>query len=182
MFVHSGAFHLGFNMWACYNFLPPVSYSRLFEGSPYHTLSFFLSAGVLSGLGQHLSTSFARSVVHYAIPSGGASGALFGVFAAFCMQYPQAEVGIILLPFRFDAQSLLPCVMLFDFLGMVGLYNLGLGHGVSQEAIQMYTANTSQAHLSGALLGVGYSYFDGKNKVWVPLVDFWKRRLKNKSA
>jgi rhomboid-like protein len=38
-----------------------------------------------------------------------------------------------------------------------------------------------QAHLSGALIGVGYSYFDGKNKVWKPLVRFWKRRLQNAS-
>jgi rhomboid-like protein len=28
------------------NFMKPVGYSRLFEGSPYHTLSFFLSTGV----------------------------------------------------------------------------------------------------------------------------------------
>ncbi|KAF2659092.1 hypothetical protein K491DRAFT_591724 [Lophiostoma macrostomum CBS 122681] len=165
MFVHSGSFHLLFNLWACNNFIPPVGASRLFEGNPYHMLSFFLSTGVLSGLGQHLSTKLARSLTPMVIPAGGASGALFGFLGAFCMQYPDAELGIILLPFRFDAQSFLGCVMLFDFLGMVGLYNLGLGHG---------------AHLSGALVGVGYSYFDGKNNIWKPLVDFWKRRLKGK--
>lgn len=34
-----------------------------------------------------------------------------------------------------------------------------------------------KAHFSGALLGVAYSQFDGKNNVWKPLVRFWKRQL-----
>ncbi|PSN62278.1 hypothetical protein BS50DRAFT_141701 [Corynespora cassiicola Philippines] len=166
MFVHSGLFHFGFNMWACWNFLLPVGYSRMFEGQPLHTLSFYLSAGLLSGYAQHLSTIFTRqaaSAYKLWIPSGGASGALFAIFGAFCMQYPHQSVGIVFLPFSFEAQSFLPFVMLFDLIGMIRPYSFAsLGHA---------------AHLSGTLLGVAYSSFDGKEKLWKPLVRFWKRQL-----
>lgn len=33
--------------------------------------------------------------------------------------------------------------------------------------------------MSGALIGVGYSYFNGKDNLWKPMVGFWKRRLQN---
>jgi rhomboid-like protein len=49
MFVHGGALHFGLNMYFLHTFMGPVGYSRAFEGSPYHPLSFFLSTGVLSG-------------------------------------------------------------------------------------------------------------------------------------
>ncbi|KAF2240949.1 hypothetical protein BU26DRAFT_611160 [Trematosphaeria pertusa] len=168
--VHSGPMHLLFNMWACHNFLPSTGYSRLFEGDPYHTLSFYLSAGLISGYAQHLTTMFARAragIPAIFIPSGGASGALFGVFAAFCMQYPDAGVGILFVPYYMDAQYFLPAIMLFDFVGMVRGYSfVNFGHA---------------AHLAGASMGIVYSYFDGKNRIWKPLVRFWKRRLQNQS-
>ncbi|KAF2268739.1 hypothetical protein CC78DRAFT_529725 [Lojkania enalia] len=167
-FVHSGALHLGFNMWACYNFLLPTGYSRAFEGNPYHVLSFFLSTGVLTAYAQHFATKFARPTYPPAalIPSGGASGALFSIFAVFCMQYPDAGVGIIFLPFSFPAINFLPCVMLFDLYGMVKGYKaLNFGHA---------------AHLSGMLIGIAYSAFDGKSLIWNPLVRYFKRSLQEK--
>lgn len=131
MFVHSGPFHFLVNMWACWNFLLPVGYSPLFEGNPYHTLSFFLSTGVLSGYAQHWSTLFARNPNALITPSGGASGALFGVFAAFCMQYPDAGVGIIFVPITIAASTMLPFVMGFDLVGAIrGYRGLSLGHAV----------------------------------------------------
>ncbi|KAF1972141.1 hypothetical protein BU23DRAFT_469085 [Bimuria novae-zelandiae CBS 107.79] len=167
-FVHSGPLHLAINAYAIYNFLPPTGYSRLFHGDTYHMLSFFLSTGIISGLAQHVaSTVFKRHGAWSArIPSGGASGALFALFGAFCMEYPASGVGIILIPYHVEAQYFLPMVMLFDFVGMVrGYPGVRLGHA---------------AHLGGACLGVVYSYFDGHTNVWRPLVDFWKRHLKNK--
>ncbi|KAF2020116.1 hypothetical protein BU24DRAFT_419690 [Aaosphaeria arxii CBS 175.79] len=140
-FVHGGPFHLFFNMWACYNFLLPTGYSKLFEGDPYHTLSFFLSTGILSGYAQHLTTRFqdqAKVLRSGAVPSvwirsGGASGALFGIFGVFCMQYPDAGVGIVFIPISIAAANFLPMVMAFDLYGMVrGFSSLNLGHAVSR--------------------------------------------------
>ncbi|KAF2275585.1 uncharacterized protein EI97DRAFT_399781 [Westerdykella ornata] len=171
IFAHSGAFHLGINMYACYMFMPPVAVSRAFEGDPYHVLSFFLSTGVLSSYAQHFSTIFsdpakalrAGKVPETMIPSLGASGALFGLLAVFAMQYPDAGLGIMFLPFSIAAKNMLPMVMAFDAYGAVrGYPGLHLGHA---------------AHLGGALMGVAYSYLDGKDRLWKPLVRFWKRRL-----
>ncbi|KAF2727622.1 hypothetical protein EJ04DRAFT_478746 [Polyplosphaeria fusca] len=167
-FVHSGLAHLGVNMWAAYNFLPPVGYSPLFNGSPYHVAAFFLSAGVWTGYAQHLTTKFAPSISTYRsiyshsalMRGGGASGALFAAFGVFCMQYPEAKIGIIFIPIYFAASSALPFFMAFDAYGMIkGFRGLNLGHA---------------AHLSGALIGIAYSYFDGRNNLWYPLVGMWK--------
>ncbi|USP78728.1 Presenilins-associated rhomboid-like protein, mitochondrial [Curvularia clavata] len=170
MFVHSGALHFFVNMYFLNNFMKPVGYSRLFEGSSYHTLSFFLSAGVLSGFAQHWSTLIPiqkRPIPEIFIRCGGASGALFGILGVFCMQYPHAGLGILFVPVHFEAQHVLPAIMLFDFIGMIRGYSfVNFGHA---------------AHFAGGLLGVAYSQLDGKTNLWNPLVRFWKRRLQQQS-
>jgi rhomboid-like protein len=139
MFVHSGPFHLFVNMYCTYNFMIPVGYSRLFEGNPYHMLSFFLSTGVLSGFAQHWATLISpqkRAIPEIFIRCGGASGALLGVLGVFCMQYPTAGLGILFIPIHFDAQYVLPAVLLFDFVGMVRGYSfVNFGHAVSADSI-----------------------------------------------
>ncbi|RAL60869.1 hypothetical protein DID88_010193 [Monilinia fructigena] len=56
----------------------------------------------------------------------------------------------MLIPYDFAAQELLGVAMLFDLLGIFGAYkNLRLGHA---------------AHLSGALLGLGYVHFECDKK------------------
>jgi rhomboid-like protein len=137
MFVHSGPFHLLVNMYATYNFILPVGYSRAFEGNPYHVLSFFLATGVLSGFAQHWATLIGtqkRAIPEIFIRCGGASGALLGVLGVFCMQYPNAGLGIMFVPVHVDAQYVLPAIMLFDFVGMVRGYSfVNFGHAVSHE-------------------------------------------------
>ncbi|KAF2690524.1 hypothetical protein K458DRAFT_427244 [Lentithecium fluviatile CBS 122367] len=166
MFVHSGLMHFGANMYGCYNFIPPVGHSKLFREDTNHMMSFFLATGLLTGWAQHVAAAVftrGRAYPPMFIPSGGASGALFAILGAFCMEYPNHGIGFILLPFRADASTVLPAVMLFDLIGMVRGYSfVNFGHA---------------AHLGGASLGVAYSYFDGHDKLWRPLVDFWKRRL-----
>jgi rhomboid-like protein len=134
-FVHSGPLHLFVNMYATYNFMLPVGYSRAFEGNPYQVLSFFLATGVLSGFAQHWATLISpqkRVIPETMIRCGGASGALLGIMGVFCTQYPHAGLGIILLPFHFEAQYVLPAIMLFDFVGMVRGYSfVNFGHAVS---------------------------------------------------
>jgi rhomboid-like protein len=134
MFVHSGPLHLFVNMYALYNFMVPVGYSRVFEGSPHHVLSFFLATGVLSGFAQHWATLITpqkRAIPEVFIRCGGASGALLAMLGIFCMQYPTAGLGIIFVPVHFDAQYVLPAIMLFDFVGMVRGYSfVNFGHAV----------------------------------------------------
>ncbi|KAL7778382.1 hypothetical protein CFE70_007882 [Pyrenophora teres f. teres 0-1] len=170
MFVHSGALHFFFNMYFLNNFMTPVGYSRLFEGSPNHTLAFYLSTGVLSGYAQHLATLIPtqKSIIpEIFVRCGGASGALFGVLGIFCMQYPTAGLGIMFVPVHFEAQYVLPAILLFDFIGMVRGYTfVRFGHA---------------AHFVGGLLGVAYSQLDGKTNVWRPLVRRWKDSLRQKS-
>lgn len=135
-FVHSGPMHLGVNLYALYNFLPATGYSRLFRGDSNHMLSFFLSTGVLSGLAQHFAGMIFKQGRAYApfIASGGASGALFAVFGAFCMEYPTHGVGIILIPYYMEAQYFLPIVMAFDLVGMIRGYSfVSFGHAVSSS-------------------------------------------------
>jgi rhomboid-like protein len=135
MFVHSGGFHLAVNMYGTYNFMLPVGYSKVFEGNPYHILSFFLATGVLSGFAQHWATLITpqkRAVPEIFIRCGGASGALLGVLGLFCMEYPNAGLGIMFIPVHLDAQYFLPAIMLFDFIGMVRGYSfVNFGHAVS---------------------------------------------------
>jgi rhomboid-like protein len=134
MFVHSGPFHLFVNMYALYNFMMPVAYSQAFEGNSHHLLSFFLATGVLSGLAQHCSTLITpqkRAIPEVFIRCGGASGALLAVLGVFCMEYPTAGLGIMFIPVHFDAQYVLPAIMLFDFVGMVRGYSfVNFGHAV----------------------------------------------------
>ena len=143
MFVHSGPMHLAVNMWATYNFMLPVGYSRLFEGNAPHVGAFFLATGVLSGYAQHLTTMFAKNrriIPEIFIRGGGASGALFGILGAFCMEYPTAQLGILFLPIHFEAQYFFPAVMLFDLIGVVRGYSfVNFGHAVSYPLMFFYS-------------------------------------------
>jgi rhomboid-like protein len=134
-FVHSGGIHLFVNMYATYNFMLPVGYSHAFEGNPYSVLSFFLATGVLSGFVQHWATIIApkkRVVPEVFIRCGGASGALLGILGVFCIEYPHAGLGIMFLPFHFEAQYVLAGLMAFDFIGMVRGYSfVNFGHAAS---------------------------------------------------
>jgi rhomboid-like protein len=140
-FVHGGPMHLGINMYAAYNFLPVVGYSKLFRGDTNHILSFYLAAGLLSGYAQHVASAVInhhRSMPSKFIPSGGASGALFAVLGVFCMQYPNHGIGIMFVPYYLDAQYVLPAIMLFDLVGMVRGYSfVNLGHAVRCRDLTM---------------------------------------------
>lgn len=169
-------------MYATYNFMLPVGYSHAFEGNPYSVLSFFLATGVLSGFVQHWATIVVprkRTVPEVFIRCGGASGALLGILGVFCIEYPHAGLGIMFLPFHFEAQYVLAGLMAFDFIGMVRGYSfVNFGHAASlAHQLSSMDANTTQAHLSGTLMGIAWSVLDGKNNLWNPLVRFWKQRL-----
>ena len=153
-FGHVGMFHLGFNMYALYNFGLPTATSKTFENSSSHLAAFYLSAGVLSSLAHHLSSAWPQPKLR-TIPGKGASGAIFALVGAFAMQYPDAKIGVLFLPFTYiAAQQALALLAAFEAYGLfVGFKTLPFAHG---------------AHLAGIAIGAAYVHFDGKNLVWKP--------------
>ncbi|ATZ58811.1 hypothetical protein BCIN_16g04850 [Botrytis cinerea B05.10] len=153
VFGHGGLAHLGMNMYGFLSFMPALGQDPSFKSSIPHMTAFYLSTGVLGSWAQALSAGLRPSVP--AVPFLGASGAIFALIGAFAMQHPEAQFQIMFIPYPFAAQELLGAAMLFDLLGVCGAYKtLRLGHA---------------AHLSGALMGLGYVYFDCEKNVWQPL-------------
>ncbi len=88
MFVHANTGHLLMNMMGLY-FIGPTVERTL--GSYRFFILYYLS-GILGGLGWSLLAAPGTGCV-------GASGAIFGILAAFAVLYPTAEVVLIFLPF-----------------------------------------------------------------------------------
>ena len=78
----------------------------------------------------------------------GASGAIFGVVAAFTALYPNAEMMIMFIPFPIKAKILLPIVI-------IGSLYLGINN---------YGGIAHFAHIGGALVGYLLIKFWGRNR------------------
>ena len=78
----------------------------------------------------------------------GASGAIFGVVAAFTALYPNAEMMIMFIPFPIKAKILLPIVI-------IGSLYLGINN---------YGGIAHFAHIGGALVGYILIKFWGRNR------------------
>lgn len=92
-------------------------------------------------------------------PSVGASGALYGLLAAFAFMFPTAELGIMFIPIPIKAKYFVPGLIAVDlFLGIKGnsLFGSG-GTGVAHFA-----------HIGGAITGI--------LMVWI-----WKKNQFNKN-
>jgi len=109
-------------------------------------LGFYLSAGVAASFASHLLKAIRRSPGI----SLGASGALMGALAFFCMSNPKSELSIIFLPqFSFSAENGLKGLMALDTVGIL------LRWKVFDHA----------AHLGGALFGM-FWYQWGQQIFW----------------
>lgn len=155
MFAHSSMLHLLVNMYCLYNFAQPVAYSPTFGGSGSHLAAFYLSAGVLSCLGQQLEA---------AIPSRrfiggvGASGAIMAMIGAYGMSNPDQRIGMLFIPGSIPAGTALGYMAAFETVGLLFRFSfLPLAHSV---------------HLAGLAFGAGYIHFDGKKRVWEPTKKF----------
>jgi rhomboid-like protein len=82
----------------------------------------------------------------------GASGAIMALVAVFAMSYPDAQIGVILLPGSVDAQLALGLIAAFETYGLVfGIPFLRWGHSV---------------HLAGLAIGTAYVHFDRNGRIW----------------
>jgi membrane associated rhomboid family serine protease len=139
MFMHGGFTHIFFNMFALYMFGTPVEMSW----GPKKFLFFYLFTGlgalVLQFIVQYVEIS-QQSVSMEAmnIPMLGASGAVFGILAAYGMQFPNSIIQLIIPPVRMKAKYfVLIYAALEIFLGMRN-FMPGVAHF---------------AHVGGALFG-----------------------------
>ncbi|HII80676.1 MAG TPA: rhomboid family intramembrane serine protease [Methanosarcina sp.] len=129
IFLHSGLWHLFFNMLVLYFF--GTALERRVGNN--QLLIIFFTAGILSAIGY---TFLSRPIFNiYPGPMIGASGAIYGVFAALTVLEPNLRVYVYFIPMRLKHALLIFAI--FDFL-MVN----------SSDMI----AHT--AHLSGLFVGL----------------------------
>ena len=139
MFMHGGFTHLFFNMFGLYMFGPPVEY----QWGPKRFLFYYLVAG-FGALALHFAVEYYQiNFLNYPpeigdIPMVGASGAIFGLLAAFGMLYPNNVIQMLFPPIPMKAKYF---VLLY-----AGL-ELYLGISGRQAGVAHF------AHIGGALFG-----------------------------
>ena len=133
-----GAFFL-FNAW---NFVEAQSISRELQELGFNVNAYLSGANVnLSGnadsiLKQKELLESLKGIMY--TPMVGASGAIFGVVAAFATLYPDAKIGIMFIPVPIKVKYLLPIIVVISvYLGVSGN-----GGGIAHLA-----------HVGGALVG-----------------------------
>jgi membrane associated rhomboid family serine protease len=131
MFMHGNLGHIFFNMFGLFMF------GRVLEsvlGSKKFFILYFLSG--IGAAGLQLMIYYFQQAPAIMI---GASGAIFGVLAAFAMMFPNVELMIIFLPVPIKAKYLVPIYAVFElFFGIASFKGDNIAHF---------------AHLGGALVG-----------------------------
>ena len=135
MFLHESLMHLGFNMFALGSFMPPLL--RVWTAKRVWALYF---ASGLAGAAAYLPFMGSNGSML------GASGAVFGVLAAFALCFPDAPLTVMFLPMRIKAKYLVPVAVgyeLFAQFGGVSLFGDNIAHMV---------------HGGGALMGWAFAW------------------------
>lgn len=151
MFMHGGWLHLIFNMFGVWMFGSAIE--NYFREKKYVILYF------ASGLGAYILHFV---VVYYTsdnfnIPVVGASGALFGLLAAFAVLYPNVEMMLIFLPIPIKAKYFVLIYMLIELFG-----------GITQirdENTGIISDNIAHfAHIGGGIVGFLLTKYWMKNR------------------
>ena len=137
-----GAFVL-FNLWELFH-MYQIAQPMIAEG--YSFLD--ILTGNFGEVPRNLQESAVGVIDILRTPMVGASGAIFGVVAAFTALYPKAEMYIMFIPFPIKAQVLLPIVI-------IGSLYLGINN---------YGGIAHFAHIGGALVGYILIKFWGRNR------------------
>lgn len=121
-------------------------------------LAFFLSGGILSALGGHISTRFWPNKASRLIPHLGFSGVGLAVFAAFCTQYPESRLRVFPIPYSFTSHDMLEYSAAFEIAGVLGVFKL------LRIPLQIGFA----AHLSGLAFGAAYMHYGRNGAFFTP--------------
>ncbi|XP_014238874.1 presenilins-associated rhomboid-like protein, mitochondrial [Trichogramma pretiosum] len=152
MFSHFNLWHLAANMYVLHSF----STAAVGYLGKEQFLAVYLSSGVMSSF---VSNAYKILLNRHGF-SLGASGAIMGILAFICTQFPDTKLSIIMLPqFTFSAGSAIKAIMAFDTAGCV------MGWQFFDHA----------AHLGGALFGIIWQFW-GLEHVWRkrgPLLQYW---------
>lgn len=144
-----GAFFL-FNLW---NFMEVQQIQTSLESFGFD-LNGYLSGESVSFKGNAEAIAMQQGLVNnlqsiLTVPMVGASGAIFGVIAAFATLFPDAEIGIMFIPIPVKVKYVLPVIIVGSiFLGVTG--NVG---GIAHLA-----------HVGGALVGFLLAMYWKKNR------------------
>ncbi|ORX67779.1 rhomboid-domain-containing protein [Linderina pennispora] len=154
-FSHREVWHFAFNTIALMSFGSAVA-DRM--GAEQFT-AFYLSAGVISSLANHVLSPLRPLAI---LPALGASGAVYAVVGATMMYFPNSQIALIFLPFLpFTISQAFPLLMAYDLAGAV------LG----------WSTFAHWAHLGGGAFGMAYVQWG--EKWWRELVKTVEaRRLK----
>ncbi|MBL0020175.1 MAG: rhomboid family intramembrane serine protease [Bacteroidetes bacterium] len=143
-FSHLELFHIAFNMLALVSFGPPLEMVL----GPKRFLASYLTIGVGSSvLLAFLDPSIA--------PVLGASGAIAGMLVLFAAYFPQTQLGLMFLPFRFPVRKFVIGAAVLS----AALVIIGATTGSSMGGISHF------GHLAGMVVGFIYLQFDKVRKI-----------------
>lgn len=193
LFLHASLTHLLFNMIVLWSFAPPLLErfgarrflllylaSGLVGALLYTGWNEYLIAGGVRNVAEQLGLD--AETVRSALISGGlpnvpeglarafythllgASGAVFGVLAAFALCYPNAPLTVMFLPMRIKAKHLVPVAVgyeLFAQFGGVSLFGDNIAH---------------LAHVGGAVCGALLAWYWLSSREPVSFTDYRNRQ------
>ncbi|MEO0060025.1 MAG: hypothetical protein RLZZ312_1672 [Bacteroidota bacterium] len=150
MFMHApypSLSHILFNMVGLYSF--GTALEHFWGGKRF--LFFYISCGLGAAVIQNLTNQyFFNDIASTAV---GASGALYGVIAAFAIMLPNAEMMLIFLPFPIKAKFFVPVLIGLDLFGAFSGFSIFGGGNIAHFA-----------HIGGALTGGIIMFFWRDNK------------------
>ena len=135
LFLHESLMHLGFNMFALGSFMPHLL--RVWTAKRVWALYF---ASGLAGAAAYLPFMASNGSML------GASGAVFGVLAAFSAMYPKAPLSLMFIPVPVQARYLVDGLVLYEVFAQI-------------SGVSLFGDNIAHmAHGGGALMGWAFAW------------------------
>ncbi|UYW00336.1 rhomboid family intramembrane serine protease [Flavobacterium agricola] len=143
-------FHMGINYFQFHDALDILVSAGFNQTEIYNSLaSEQADSRWLQVLGQEDYISFIRA---YWTPMVGASGAIYGLLAAFAFLFPNAELALMFIPIPIKAKIFVPILILID------LFSGVTGRSIMGDNIAHF------AHVGGALVGILIVLYWKKNQ------------------